>query len=269
MTVRKLGEADRQKAFTFLARESALNLFFLGNIHNYGMETDFFDLWGDFTEQGELRGVLLRYFGNWIPYAPGEFDVDGFVAIMEDHGEWSELSGADHIIEQFRPYNSLSLDWGSKRMTYFAEMTRESFRPPGGSATLPSLKRMTVQDVKAIIELTRGIEEFTVRPQSEGALRRSLVSGESRGYLAEEGGQMFSMARTAAENPASAMIIGVGTLPGYRGQGVATHLMARLCEEVLADGKTLCLFYDNPKAGQMYKRLGFCDIGFWTMMSKK
>jgi predicted GNAT family acetyltransferase len=41
--------------------------------------------------------------------------------------------------------------------------------------------------------------------------------------------------------------------------------MNALCLDVLAEGKTLCLFYDNPKAGSIYKRLGFKDIGFWSM----
>lgn len=27
----------------------------------------------------------------------------------------------------------------------------------------------------------------------------------------------------------------------------------------------LCLFYDNPAAGRIYKRIGFRDIGKWCM----
>jgi uncharacterized protein len=35
---------------------------------------------------------------------------------------------------------------------------------------------------------------------------------------------------------------------------------------VLAENKTLCLFYDNQKAGSVYHRLGFETIGRWTIM---
>ncbi|TKI86654.1 GNAT family N-acetyltransferase, partial [Bacillus cereus] len=31
------------------------------------------------------------------------------------------------------------------------------------------------------------------------------------------------------------------------------------------ESRTLCLFYNNPVAGRIYKRLGFKDIGMWTM----
>lgn len=41
--------------------------------------------------------------------------------------------------------------------------------------------------------------------------------------------------------------------------------MEKLMADVLEEGKSLCLFYDNPEAGRIYKRLGFKDIGRWTM----
>jgi len=34
---------------------------------------------------------------------------------------------------------------------------------------------------------------------------------------------------------------------------------------VLQEGKVLCLFYDNPEAGKIYKRLGYVDIGKWAV----
>ena len=41
--------------------------------------------------------------------------------------------------------------------------------------------------------------------------------------------------------------------------------MQKLFKDVMDEGKLLCLFYDNPEAGRIYKRLGFTDIGMWTM----
>ncbi|MBZ9687115.1 hypothetical protein G9F72_012350 [Clostridium estertheticum] len=32
---------------------------------------------------------------------------------------------------------------------------------------------------------------------------------------------------------------------------------------------TLCLFYDNPSAGKIYKSLGFEEIGFWSLWKGK
>ncbi|MEG2918252.1 MAG: hypothetical protein RR891_00580 [Clostridium sp.] len=33
----------------------------------------------------------------------------------------------------------------------------------------------------------------------------------------------------------------------------------------LLENKTVCLFYDNPVAGEIYKNLGFEDICFWNL----
>ena len=42
--------------------------------------------------------------------------------------------------------------------------------------------------------------------------------------------------------------------------------MEKLCADLLSEGKTVCLFYHNPKAGAIYKRLGFADIGMWMLI---
>lgn len=83
--IRLLGENDRQTVTELVGMESALNLFIIGDIENYGMATDFQQLWGDFDPTGRLRAVLLRYYGSLIPYAPGDFDVDGLAEIIREH----------------------------------------------------------------------------------------------------------------------------------------------------------------------------------------
>lgn len=30
----------------------------------------------------------------------------------------------------------------------------------------------------------------------------------------------------------------------------------------------ICLFYDNPRAGSIYRALGFEDVGMWTMIKQ-
>ncbi|WP_244527402.1 GNAT family N-acetyltransferase [Lihuaxuella thermophila] len=57
-------------------------------------------------------------------------------------------------------------------------------------------------------------------------LLHPLRSGEARGSWIERDEKCIAMARTAAENSFSAMVIGVGTHPSYRRQGLATGWMA-------------------------------------------
>jgi hypothetical protein len=45
--------------------------------------------------------------------------------------------------------------------------------------------------------------------------------------------------------------------------------LSSLCRDLLGEGKTLCLFYDNPRAGSVYHRLGFETIDQWLMLIKR
>lgn len=61
------------------------------------------------------------------------------------------------------------------------------------------------------------------------------------------------------------MIVGVCTHKDYRNQGLASKLMTALVNDVLDEKQYVCLFYDNPAAGKIYKNVGFMDMGLWTM----
>lgn len=77
---------------------------------------------------------------------------------------------------------------------------------------------------------------------------------------------MCTVAQTTAENSKSAMVVGVATRKDCRGKGLMSQCLSKLCRDVLAEGKSLCLFYDNPKAGRVYHKLGFVSIDKWAML---
>ena len=117
------------------------------------------------------------------------------------------------------------------------------------------------------IAMLSSIPEFSTGTFSVEARERAVKFKTGRTYIVrDEQGVMVSSASTTAENSQSAMIVGVGTKPGYEKKGYATLCMEKLCRDLLAEGKSICLFYDNPTAGNIYKRLGFEDIGFWSMI---
>ncbi|QBS36912.1 GNAT family N-acetyltransferase [Thermaerobacter sp. FW80] len=275
--IRRLNEADRQPVFDFLAEESAFNLFILADIQNYGFETDFQAVWGDFDECGRLRAVLLRYFRSFIPYGRGDFDAEGLARIIARHAAepargGAELAGKGEVVARLRPYTQAVLDWSRRRSLHFAELS-DAGRLAALSGNLPvdvRPHRMTPADAPVIAALYSRIVEFhSFDDQRKRELRHSLETGAARGYWLEYDGRAVAAVKTAAENPFSAMIVGVATDPGFRRRGFATQLMVRLCSEVLAEGKRLCLFYDNPEAGAIYKRLGFRDIGRWDMVPQR
>jgi uncharacterized protein len=256
--IRKLTDHDHEQVLAFLSEEPSINLFIIGDLESFGYSSEFQEIWAEFDEQNTIKVVLLRFHQSFIPYAKGEFDPSGFVSIMKKYSQPILLSGKSDIVEKFESFDDLQL--GKKQVTYFAERT-DVFLSPNDVV----YKEATIEDVEHIIELRESIDEFHIRSDARELLIQSMESNSSRTYFTTENGVITSCVSTAAENSMSAMIVGVCTRKEYRRKGLATSIMQNFFKDVLNEGKTLCLFYDNPEAGRIYKRLGFKDIGMWTM----
>lgn len=263
--IRRLTKNDHVHCFQLLKEQPAENLFILGDIEAYGYDQDFQKLWGDFNENGELIAVLLKYQENYIPYAKGDYNAKRFAEIMLSDPEFSMLSGLKDVTEQLEPYLSHLLK--RKRETYYAKCTK--LNPATTDVDTSLVKQAVPRDAEELVHLLNSIPEFSDSIITVERKRRGLEDGVSRSFYIKENERIVSTASTAAENSLSAMVVGVATLEGFKKKGYATQCMIELCNQLLEENKELCLFYDNPSAGVIYKRIGFEDIGFWMMYSFK
>ncbi len=258
--IRKLVPEDVSEALNFLGEESAFNLFIIGDIENFGIETDFQAVWGEFNDQERLVAVMLRYFNSYVLYADSPYDASGFSAIIIENGDGKLLSGKASVVSQMEKH--LHLDSGRNTASYFCTLREFA---PGMMQQDPRVKSATEEDIGRILKLYELIKEFGAPPSRE-MLAKNLANHAGRIYFIEDhSGNIVSMAQSTAENSRSAMIVGVATDPRERRRGLASACVSKLCQDLLAEGKEACLFYSNPQAGRIYKRLGFNDIGMWNM----
>jgi len=174
------------------------------------------------------------------------------------------LWGKKEVLEVFEGIKDFNMK--KRKETYFAKIDKLSDLDFLKDANI--VKHATLEDVDRIIELNNQIEEFSNTPSIRESLIKNLENKSGRVYYIEEDEKMVSKAQTSAENSLSAMIVGVCTHPSYRNKGYATLCVGKISYDILKEGKTLCLFYYNPDAGRIYKRLGFYDIGIWSMYKK-
>ncbi|MBH0155557.1 GNAT family N-acetyltransferase [Fictibacillus sp. 5RED26] len=243
----------------YLSEEPALNLFIIADIENFGYETDSQDIWADVDDNESITGILLRYKGNYLPYAKGEINAKAFSEIINKDKSYEMLSGKKEITEQFIPY----LNFERTKELYFAEL--KDAKALNQNSSRQNIIQADVKDVESLMELKYLIKEFSIGKTAKESLEQALSTKTGRTYFIREEDTVVSCASSTAENSVSAMIVGVCSHPEKRNKGYASLCMEALCYDILAEGKTLCLFYDNPKAGSIYKRLGFKDIGFWSM----
>jgi len=114
---------------------------------------------------------------------------------------------------------------------------------------------------------------FTFYERSEDMKAKSKASllhtiENNRLVYLQRTGKLVSAALTHCENTTTALIGGVYTPARYRGKGYAAHCMKYLCNALLEEKKTPCLFYEknNASARALYKKLGFIPHGEWIII---
>lgn len=258
----KLNSSHREQLLEFLREEKEINLFIIGDVENYGFDNKIVNYWADFHESGEMIAVLMKFYEDFIVYSRSEFDVLGFSKIIKE-SNFKVLSGKKSVVEKF----SKHIEIKEKRNMYFAKLDKFDKLYNG---TLLNLVRPTkLEDVMKIYEL-QSILNGKKDLNSLERLQNKFIHKDGRGYhIINDKNEAISSAETTAENSYSAMIVAVCTNPSCRMNGYATAVVSKLCKDLLLEGKTLCLFYDNPAAGKIYKNLGFEEIDLWNLWKGK
>ena len=259
--IRMLTEADRGNILNLVSNKAAENLFIISDIEAFGFHTDFQKLWGQFDQNGKLKAVLLKFEGNYIPYAEGEYDLEGFSNIINEDPDLQGMSGLKELAEPLLPY--IKKQPRSSQSLYYAKCV--ALKELKDEGQLSHVQLLTIEELEEQIELLKSIPEFDSASITLESKKRVFETKTGRTYICRVDGKLVSTASSTAENRSSAMIVAVATKANYKRRGFATDCMMKLCKELLEEGKELCLFYDNPNAGVIYQRLGFENIGFWNM----
>ncbi|WP_373600270.1 GNAT family N-acetyltransferase [Paraclostridium bifermentans] len=255
----KLNDTHKSMILNYVGKEPSINLFIIGDIEQYGFDKDFQDIWASFDEDNNVNGILLRYMNNFVPYIDNvDTDVEEFKQIIKSYEGEKIISGKGNIIEKFKDV----LNDYNEKATYFCELRDDKKLVNYDD----SIKIATEEDASRMQDLLLTIDEFTIRDSVETTRSRIKDNSKTVYYIENEEKEMISVSQVTAENSKSAMIIGVATRKEYREQGYMSKCLSKLCKDLLNRGKSLCLFYDNPKAGKVYHKLGFKEIGIWTML---
>ncbi len=263
--IRKLTESDRDSLLEYLYVEGSLNIFIIGDVEAFGFGRDFQSLYAEFDKDNKYTSVLLFYRENSIFYShKREFNVK-WMDIFNQH-DFKYLSGAQSVFEKLIPYFE---DFKIQPM-YFCEAY--SLEEEITINEYEVIKASTKEDCSKLFDILSTIKEFGYEKKSKAEYISGKLIALKMGstLFIEEDGKVLSTVATTAETTKSAMVVAVATLEEARGRGLATILMKELMKEYFNDkNKYLCLFYDNPKAGNIYKRLGFKDVDKWVMLSKE
>ena len=263
--LQKLHEADRPDILDYVSQEPEMNLFFIGDVENFGVDSETVEIWADVREE-RWTGLVLRFLDNYCWYSraaePDPVPIADFL-----RGRTVDcVSGKLSLMERLAP----EFPGGRLKPTYMSRCAQ-----PAAAAVPESivLRRLAAAQIPALTELYSGIAEFSDSydtpekiAKENQSLARQLAAG-SIAVGAYAGDTLVAAVTSAADNSVSAMMIGMATRVGWRGQGLASAVMAEAVRTLLAEGRQfVCLFYDNPAAGRVYRRLGFHELGAYAML---
>ncbi|QMS85890.1 GNAT family N-acetyltransferase [Candidatus Xianfuyuplasma coldseepsis] len=264
--IRLCTETDRTNVLNYLYQNPSYNIFPIGDIEHFGFDSDFQHVYIEEDEHQQIISLLLRYREHGIFYTEKDVFNPAYLDIMKQH-DLAYISGKTDIMKLVKPY----LDNFDEKLEYFCATNKETVQVE--SINDPEIHLVqTTEDMGRLYDLLSLITEFGIFKKSKAEFIESKALSIQMGdtYFIEEDGQIVSTVAVTAETTINGMVVAVATHPDYRNRGYASRLMKRLLSRYLIEKeKDLCLFYDNPKAGAIYIRLGFEEIGMWSMFERR
>lgn len=261
--IRKLREDDRKNVLQYLYQEPTFNIFIIGDIETFGFDKDFQTIYGEFDDVGNYKSVLLFYNENVVYYSHKNYFNTLYRDILKQHN-FNYISGKEDLMKLVQPFLPDSFSFTPMYFCQATELKQDI------TITEEIKEVKDINDIEKLYELLVQIDEFGIKNQTKETFMNSAQKGLIMGtklYI-EKDNKAVSTVATTADTTINAMVVGVATDPNYRQNGYASQLMIGLMKKYIHEKKkSLCLFYNNPEAGKIYKRLGFEDIGKWVMMS--
>ncbi len=280
----RLRPEEKETVLSMLKERPIENLFAIGDLEALSETDDYFDALVLYQQPKqvnnqkqvndqdfEIESVVIRYNTSIvIASSTDDCAIEPILATI-DHPSINFISGRASLVEKLKPHRS---ELNYRRMNLL-QIDRQHFSAAEiANSSISGYSRPEIAsaaDVPDLIELLQQIEEFNStsnRDDLKDEMTQAMNRGLSRYVFQRYQGRIVAMAGTSAENSMSAMVVAVATHPDHRGKGLASRLVAALCDNNLGHRfAAMALFYDNPEAGKIYRRLGFYDAGDWMMAS--
>jgi predicted GNAT family acetyltransferase len=262
----RLREEHYAELRQFLAAEPGFTAFLSSNLERFGLDDPFIHFWGTFQDHQLVTTLMMAGHRAGI-YTTDPSDLRPIMDVALRQQLNFIMGPRETIHSALQHLWQLSVTRSEAH--FFAQLTNERFQSylPGPTSQA-LIRKATPDDIPALTILYTGAAGFELASAQQ--VRQSMIERVYglRTYVAEVSGRLVAGASTSAESYNTAMIGGVWTLPGERDHGYSTAVVAALCAELLAEGRCPYLFYleNNAPAARVYKKIGFQNIGHWTVV---
>ncbi len=256
-------ESEKDAVLEFLYMEPEINLYLIKEVVHFDPANKHQEIYVEV--QGEAYfAVVSRNWSNVIYYAVQTAFSEHWIPVLEGF-DFLFISAKTALIELIHPhFASMKED----RMDFM----RSTTFTPDHSIDYSDVEILESKEEAAeVYDLLLTVEElYTVHQKSRNEYIEYLHynSGDNGTTVyVRRDGKIVGTASAVFETKKSAMIVAVATHKDYRKQGHGRKVMHYLMDLYINQKKkTLCLYYDDPRAEKLYVDLGFIDIHKWSML---
>lgn len=234
------------------------------NVEAHGLSGPVVRAWGLFDgHDAAMTGMLIRYGNTAVVVDSDGSGAVEFARLIDSERNIAGVRGSLEVVAGIQALlqRYVVTDWEN---SYFLALRT----PPTIPAEVRCLARRAVPgDLDMLAELYSGAGAmYRSRANVAAKLRETRVFVVEEPPIDQRKARIASCALLNVEGRDAGLIGGVYTLPSVRGKGYAAACTALLSADLQRDGKMPCLFYENPIAGKVYRRLGFEDVSKWGVL---
>ena len=256
---RKAEKADVEKLLLYFEQDLKNCLYSYIDLKKIGIENPNLTVY--FDEADGIRCSALKYYeGLQLFDADGKVDAEATAELIKGLNSHIVSSTVD-VIEKLYPLlkNTYEMEQGyvTEMLSMPACEISEEVRPAEISE---------YDEISKLICSDEGVGGHYVPDELKEQLLTRLEEGMGRNYVLKRGGEIIHHAATYAELDNLAVISGVVTREDWRGKGIGTMAIRKLCHDLLNEGKKPCLFYYTKQAEGFYKKIGFEEGTGWAKL---
>ncbi|MGD1816649.1 MAG: GNAT family N-acetyltransferase [Pleomorphochaeta sp.] len=250
--IRKCTEKDRTLLNDYLYQRKELNVFLISDIQNFGFNDINLEIFIDYDEK--INTIYLKFFKNLCVVSYANIINLEFIKQMVEKYSIVGISGEKSLI------NLIELENFKVSNFYFAALDKLNIEVDSSGVS-----EINIDELKEYLEITNKV--FNSQSSFESA-KAELEKKSKHIFVYKENGKIISGVSSSAESKELAILMGVFTIEGYRRKGLAQKCVSSICDKLIREGKTVCLFYDNPNAAKLYEKLGFKFKEYYSSLKK-
>ena len=209
----------------------------------------------------DIKCTALKYYeGLQLFDAAGKMDVEATAGLIKKLHSHIVSSTVD-VIEKLYPLLQDSYEMEQGYVTEMLSMPECEI-----SKEVRPAKLEEYDEIAKLICSDLGVGGHYEPEELKEQLLTRLSEGMGRNYVLKKDGEIIHHAATYAELDNLAVISGVITREDYRGKGIGTLAIRKLCHDLLSEGKKPCLFYYTKQAEGFYRKIGFEEGTGWAKL---